>query len=153
MTPTASFATVANSIAALSISGVHVFDIDNIPVDAKSYLPALFPAPDGFITGIQFTRLTPGTNGTAKMDLSYTLTYRFLHSIVGSGAGLIATYADAIEKLSRIVIAILSNDAPAGVVNMELESISNIGPMTDPAGQIQYIGAEIALKCLEYANG
>lgn len=152
MTIAVNFVTVADSISKLSIAGVNVFDIDQIPAKAMGNLPALFPAPDGFISDISFSRVTKGSNGTAKMDFSYTLKYRFLHSPVGSGGGLVSTYADLIAKLALILVTIFTNDSIPGALDMQLQNVSDISPMLDPAGSAEYHGVDIMLRVEEIAQ-
>jgi hypothetical protein len=152
MTISVKLAIVVTAIAGLSISGVNVRDVDNIPVDASKILPVLYPKPDDFITGLDFKRITTGGHGTAQMDLVYTLHYRYLHAPVGSGLGVLSTYAALIDNLALIMATIFGNDDIAGAVDMELSDISNIGPLTDPAGSTTYHGVDIALKITEQAQ-
>jgi len=152
MTIAVHFVTVARSISNLSIAGINVRDLDEIPVDASKILPVLFPIPNGFITDVVPERMTMGGGGTAKIDLSYTMNYRFLKSIAGANLENLSIYSDLIEDLAAITVAILGNDDITGAVDMELQGVSNMGPLTDPAGTGAYIGLDIALRVLEFAQ-
>jgi hypothetical protein len=149
MTIAIRLATVASSIAAIKISGVTVRDIEQIPEDASKSLPILYPKPDGYISNMVFERLSFGGGGAAAMSISYTLTYRYLHAIAGARLGLFSVYADMVANIAKILVAILDNDDITGALDMVLEGVSNIGPLTDPAGQITYHGVDITLRVTE----
>ncbi len=151
MTINVQLVTVADSISHISVSGVNVRDIDTIPETAIGFCPVLFPKPDGFITDMIFTRQTFGSDGSALMDLEYTLNYRFLYAEVGSGSEL-ANYAGVIEKLALILEAIFTDDTQTGAVDMQLQSVSNIGPLPDPVGLNAFHGVDIALRVLEHVQ-
>lgn len=151
MTVTVNLVTVADSIANLSISGVNVKDIDQIPESALPVLPVLFPLPNGFITDVNWTRLTLG-DAEAQMNLEYVLHYRYLHAVVGSGGGLLAVYSDMITNIAAILKKIFENSTLLGAVDITLESVSDIGALPDPAGQTQYHGVNIALRVLEFTQ-
>lgn len=150
MTINVQLVTIADSISQISVSGVTVRDIDNIPENAADYCPVFFPAPDGFIGDVTFTPQSFGSDSLRKMDLEYSLRYRFLYAPLGSGSFL-SNYAGMLEKLELILEAILGNSSPTGAVDMELESLI-VDAMTDPAGALQYHGAEITLRITEFAQ-
>lgn len=150
MTITSTIATVADSISNLSISGVTIKDIDGIPDSAVMLCPLLIPQPNNFVTDLSVSFETYGSNGGAKINTSYTLNYVFLFCEVG-GLGAFASFAGLISKLQSILVAINSNDAISGAVDMKINSIGNIGVITDPAGK-EYWGLEFSLKVLEYSQ-
>jgi len=152
MTIAVSFVTVADSISKLSISGVNVKDLNEIPTDASKVLPVLYPIPNGFVTDVKATRVTMGGGGTAKIDFEYTLNYRYLHSIAGADLGLFSTYTGLMTKLELICEKILASDNLTGAIDVTLQNISNVGPLTDPAGKTTYHGVDIALRVLEFAQ-
>lgn len=152
MTIAVNFTTVTNSIAALTVAGVTIKDVDEIPMDALKILPVMFPKPDNFITNVTFSRETYGTGGTAKMNFSYTLNYRYLHSPVGARLNMLSAYSGLITNLAAILVEIFENDKLAGLVDLQLESIGQIGPLTDLAGQTTYHGVDIGLRVLEFAQ-
>lgn len=152
MTVSVSLATVADSIAGLSISGVNVRDIDKIPDNASMLTPLLIPQPNGFVTDIAPTFESFGSNAAQKMNLAYTLNYVFLHSQVGSGISAYSAYADLIADFVTIVNAVMSNDRISGAVDIRLQSIGNIGVINDPADN-EYWGIQFSFRVLEYVNG
>jgi len=150
MTITSSIATVADSIAGLTISGVTIKDIDQIPDTARMLCPLLIPKPDNFVTDLSVSFETFGSNGGAKINTNYTLNYVFLFCEVG-GMGAFSAFSGLVSKLSSILVAINSNDAITGAVDVKINSIGNIGVITDPAG-IEYWGLEFSLRVLEYSQ-
>jgi hypothetical protein len=143
--------TVADSISKLSIAGVNVRDLDQIPESAMNNLPVLYPIPNGYITGINWQRLTFG-DSEALMDTDYLLHYRYLHAVVGSGGGLLSVYAGMVFNIVAILKTIFANSTITGAVDLTLDSISDIGALTDPAGQTLYHGVDITLKVLEFTQ-
>lgn len=151
MTITSTIATVTDSISNLSISGVTIKDIDQIPDIARMLTPLLIPQPNNFITDLQVSFETFGSNGGAKINTAYTLNYVFLYCEVGSGLGSFAAFSGLVGKLQDILVAINSNDAITGAVDMKIGSIGNIGVITDPAGN-EFWGLEFSLRVLEYTQ-
>jgi hypothetical protein len=142
---------VAASIANLSISGVTIKDIDEIPDSVSLQCPLIIPQPNGFITAIESTSQSFGSLGDQASDFEYTLNYVFLFAEIGSGISAFTPYEPMIQKLVLIIEEILNNDVVTGLVDMKLESISNIGSIDDPAGN-QFWGAFFSLRCLEFAK-
>lgn len=151
MTITVNFVTVADSLAGLQIPGVTVLGLDQIPEDAKNIVPCLIPRPENFITDITFEKVSYGAEDVAKMNMTYTLNYIYLHAPIGAGGGLLAVYGAFMTALAKILKAIFGDSSPSGAVDMALQGISGIGPIEDPAGN-QYHGVEIALRVLEHVQ-
>lgn len=148
MTIVSSISTVANSIAGLTISGVTIKDIDQIPDSARLLCPLLIPRPNNYLTDISVNFDTFGSNGTAQISTSYTLNYVFIFCEVG-GISSFDAFAGLVTKLSAILVAINSNDTITGAVDMKVNSVGDIGVITDPAG-IEYWGLEFSMRVLEY---
>ena len=152
MTISVSLLTVTNSIAALSVSGVTIKDADEIPTVADKICPVMYPLPNGFITNMVFTRESSGGGGTAKMNLEYTLHYRYLHTVAGANLNLLEVYDALLTNLLAIMVAVFGNDNIAGAVDMTLDSVSDIGPLVDPAGTTTFLGVDIGLRILEFVQ-
>lgn len=150
MTATIVLEDVADAIAALSVAGVNIRDIDQIPETAKNILPVFFPVPNGFITDLAWSRESFGADADAKMNLTYILHYRYLHGVVGTGGGLLAVYAAMIRNIINILKAIFADSNLGDAVDVTLNGISDIGVHTDPTGELKYHGVEITLKVTEY---
>jgi len=150
MTIASTISTVTDSIAGLTISGVTIKDIDQIPEAARLLTPLIIPQPNNFVTDLSVTFETFGSNGSAKINTNYTLNYVFLFCEV-SGISAFAAFSGLIEKLSAILVAIDSNDAISGAVDVKINSIGNLGVITDPAG-VEFWGLEFSLRVLEYTQ-
>jgi hypothetical protein len=150
MTVTSSFATIADSISKLAIPGVTVKDIDEIPQSARLLCPLLIPQPDNFVTEFEASFESFGSNGDAAINLRYSLNYMYLHSEAGAGVAPFDMYGGLVHNLSAILVAILSNDAVSGLVDMK-PRIGQIGIITDPSG-VEYWGIQFSLPILEYSQ-
>lgn len=142
--------TVSASIAALSITGVTIKDIDAIPDSAQNLCPVIIPQTE-FITDIQPERKSFGSGGAEKIDFQYTLNYWFLFCEVGSGINAFAPYEGLIQKLDLILETILTNDTVSGLVDLQLQNIGRIGTIQD-ASENMYWGCSFSVRCLEYAE-
>ena len=151
MTINVQFDTVANSISALSINGVNIHDIDDIPESAEMQTPMLIPQPNGFVSDIGPQFQSYGSGGTAKIDLSYTLNYVYLHAPIGSGISTYDIYKGLLTNVIAIFEAIFANDAPDGAIDLQLSTLSDIGTVTDPAGA-EYWGILFSLRVLEHVQ-
>lgn len=147
------FGTVAASIAALEIDGVDILDIIKIPTEAKKRdTPYIVPKPDGFISGFLPERKSMGSGGVAAFNVTYTLTYRLLHSKIGTGrSGLFTTYSGMVAKAGLFLDAIIANDNIAGAIDISPNSITNFGLVSDPLGN-PYHGCDIGIGVLEFVN-
>jgi hypothetical protein len=151
MTVTSAFATITDSIAALSISGVTIKDINEIPQSANMLGSTLLPQPRDFVTDFKQTFRSFGSNGAAKIDFEYTLNYVYLHCPAGSGVASFDIYEGLMRNLSAILVAFASNDAITGLVDLQTSNIGNIGVIEDPSGN-QFWGVLLPLRVLEYAQ-
>jgi hypothetical protein len=143
---------IAHSIASLSISGVTVHDIHDIPTTlTERDCPAFFPNPDGFVTGLQVTRDSMGLANTARKTVTYTLHYVYCHAPIGEGRGLFDIYSAFVTNAFAIIDAIIANDALSGALDMTVTDAANFGPVNDPAGNV-FHGCEFALDIMELVN-
>jgi hypothetical protein len=143
MTATVDFTTVTNSIEALTITGITIQDVDEIPDSVGMDNHVLAPMPAGFISNVEVTRdeLT-----AQKLRLNYTLTYRYYHCrIAGGVGGLFSTYAGLITSAAAILLAFCNDATLTGALDSDLPQILNIGPVTDPAGS-GYHGFDVTLR-------
>ncbi len=151
MTVSLNLANIANAISAMSVSGVTVKDKDEIIGNWTPLPNVLYPKPDGWITGFSIDYVTVMQGASAKMDISYTLNYRFLGVQAGDISIFPAAYSALVDKLILIINAVISLDAPySGTVELKLGGVE-IGPRTDPSGN-NFFGADIALNIVEMQN-
>ena len=103
-------ATIANAIAALSVTGLSIKDIDEIPPQADQSISTLIPLPD-YMTDFEVEVDSFGGGSTAKMTVWYTLGYRLLYKPVGAGLdleyydnmiALVAAFLDAVLVIETI---------------------------------------------------
>jgi hypothetical protein len=143
--------TVAASIAALSVSGVTLKDMDEIPqkVEARD-CPIFYPKPDGFLSDLE-VEIDSFGSAAAKKTFRYRLNYVFLHAAIGEGRGLFDVYADMVANIAALIDAIIANDALSGAVDVQLEGVSSVGPVPDPAGSM-FHGCIFTLAVEEFIN-
>lgn len=148
MTVALKLSSIADAISGISISGVTVKDKDQIVGNWESIPFVLYPQPDGWITGFRIDYATVMQGADAKMDIYYTLNYRFLSTQVGDISTFPVSYSTLVDNIVLIINAIIANPAPyAGNVEMTITDVS-IGPRTDPAGN-NYFGADFAVNIKE----
>ena len=143
-------ATVAASISNLSVSGVAIKDIHEIPEEITGRLcPVLFPDPAGFVTGITITRESYGLDADAKKDVRYTLNYVYLHCEDGA-VRYIADAVDAmVDKVVLILNAIADNSSVSGSVDIVPSMSGEFGQVEDPAGNM-FFGCKISVAVQEF---
>lgn len=147
--------TIADSIAGLSVAGVTLYDIDEIPTQIiPRKVPAIIPRPNEFMTDFELRVDSLGDGSTAKMTVFYTLNYRLLHSKIGEGRRkLFGTYADLVAKIGLFLDALITNDAVSGSLDSRPVNISNVGPVASPAEEgVAYHGCDIGIRITEFVN-
>ena len=143
-------ATVADSIAALSVTGVTIKDVDEIPAAVDPRQPTILPKPD-FVTGFVVERDSFGA-GSAKMTVRYVLNYRFCYMPLGKGrAGKIENYDGIVDKVALFWDAVLAIDTLTGAVDIEPAGVVNMGLVNDPSDNI-FLGCDLAVKVTEFVN-
>jgi hypothetical protein len=142
-------ATIADSISHLTITGITIKDVDEIPDSAEMLCPILFPNPDAFITEPVIEPVSFGSGGTKKVNLSYNLNYVYLHSLVGGTIGGMEAFSGLVTAIASIIAAIATNDEVTGAVDLTLKNIPDIGVVRDMANN-EYNGALISIHILEY---
>lgn len=144
-------AAVANSIEALTVTGLTIYDVDNIPaaVDVRQ-TAALVPLPD-YVTGMQVVRDSYGAD-QAKMTITYTLNYRLFYSLAGAGrAGVIEYYDDMIDMIAAIWDEILAISTFTGGIDLMPTGITGIGVVND-ASNNSFLGCDLSFQCQEFIN-
>lgn len=147
---TLSVVTIADSISKLSVTGVTIKDINEIPDSViNGDCPMVIPKPDGFVSDFELERMAM-SSGTANVwNVSYTLTYRFLHSEIGLGLGILDAYPGMVDKVCDFVDKMLVSDTVTGAVDLEVADISAFGPVSDPSGKM-FHGCDISFRILEF---
>ena len=144
--------TVADSIAGLTVTGVSIKDVDQIPPAADLLrTPVLFPEPLNFVTDFQMVRDSFGPGSTAKMTVTYTLNYTFCYCPIGQGRTGLDVYDDMTGKVAAIWDAVLAIGALTGCVDLVPAGVSEFGPVPDPSGNM-YLGCRLAFQVTEFVN-
>jgi hypothetical protein len=144
-------ATVANSIQSLTVVGLTIYDVDNIPaaVDVRQ-TAALVPI-ENYVTDMTVTRDSFG-GPVAKMTLTYNLHYFLYFKEWGAGrAGALEYYDGTIDMIAAIWDAVLDIYILNGAVDILPAGISSIGMVIDPAGN-QFRGCELIFAVTEFIN-
>jgi hypothetical protein len=142
---------ICGSIAALSVSGVTIADVDEIPPDVQNTRnQILFPEPDGFITNFTATRDSFGPNNIALQTVEYDLNYTYCHVPLGAGRTGLDEYDGMVTKVGLIFDAILDNVITTDV-DVYLPSITEFGLVPDPSGNI-FLGCRISIHCKEFVH-
>lgn len=140
--------TIAASIAALSITGVTIKDLDEIPQVGDTRVAVLMPDPGNFLTDLVVTRESFGASG--YKNASYTLNYVYLHAPVGQGRSLRDVYPGLVTNVLAILDALITSDALSGCIDQFPDAVS-VSIVTDPAGT-QFYGCPLALRVLEFVE-
>jgi hypothetical protein len=152
--------TVATAIAGLTIAGVYgggsknvvIKDLTGVPeaVDARQ-CPVLYPEPVGMVQNIlvNYDSFGPGTS--AKITVTYDLTYTLAFAKIGQERGLFTIEQEFIKTVKAILTAFITNDSLNGAVEIHPSEVSNFGPIADPSGAT-YHGCQFKLSVLEFVN-
>lgn len=144
---------ITAAIAGLTISGVTIKDIDEVPTSVNpSDCPLLFPMPGAWLgtgTGLQDGETTFGIASTRYWQAHRVYSYVFLHSAVGSGTKLREQYNDATDTVDSILTALVQLD----VDGVDVETVTNepLGVLSN-ATNSKYIGAIFNITLNERIN-
>ena len=143
-------AAVANSIAALSVAGVTLKDIDEVPAGVDKRAPTILPLPD-FITNFEVERDSFGGGGALR-TVSYVLNYRFCLEPVGQGRSkTIEYFSELVAKVALFFDAIMAIDTLTGAVDIEPAGVTNMGIVNDPSDNV-FSGCDLAVRITEFVN-
>jgi hypothetical protein len=140
---------VITAIAALSVSGVTVCDLGDIPESPAPRTTYLIPSPSepSFVAEFEITRQSFGMS-TAATDATYTLNYKYLYAPAGSERGLSKIYPGMVGKAVDIIEAILSLTGLNGSVTWK-PKLGEFFIISDPAG-ISWHGCLITIEIQEF---
>ncbi len=144
-------ATLPHTIAAVSVAGVSIRDVDQILQNVTvADCPLLQPEPLDFVRGFRAVRQSFGPNASAFKQVEYDLIYTYFHAPIGASYAL-ELYDDLLTKLAAIEDAILTDDTINDVVDINPGEIPQVGPVKDPAGH-NFLGAQLTFHVVEYVN-
>ena len=146
--PVMRVAEVATAIAALTIQGITILDLDEMKHALTDRdCPLLGPSANDppFLTDWQARRITLQGNWSNE----YTLNYTFYQAPVGADRGLFKQYPAMVENARRIVEAFQAIPRVDGCKSIALAGMPQFGAVFDASGQ-QFHGAGFALRVVEF---
>lgn len=146
--PVMRVADVATAVAALTIQGITILDLDQMkPALTDRDCPLLGPSSSNpsFLTDWLARRITTQGNWENR----YTLNYTLYQAPVGSDRGLFAQYPVMIENARRIVEAFQALTRVDGCKSITLAGMPQFGQVFDASGQ-QFHGCTFQLKVIEF---
>ena len=147
MTYAITLSTLTNSIAALSVSGVTIKDIDQISSSYQMAAATLAPRPERFVTDFS---IAADELSKQKLTARYTLNYVYYHTQIGSVLDF-AEYSDCMTNILAIISALTENHILSGAIDTELPTVNDIGAVSDPAGNL-FFGCTISIRVVQLVN-
>ena len=142
--------TVTASIAALSVTGLSIRDVDNIPVEVLDRMcPILYPEPVDFIGNFEVTPMSFGTAGSGYFDVDYTLRYAFAFMLPGSVRGSLSRYKEFVQLWEDLWDKIIISDNISGCVSLIPAGNVSFGPILDPSSN-PVIGSHVLFGVKEF---
>ncbi len=107
--------TIAGSISSISVSGLTIKDIDDIPQNiSQRDCPILIPDPDNYV-GFS---IAPVSLDKSKYNINYSLSYILIYAVLGSErTNIMATYSGMLSMATAIVDAVISLSTLSGAVD------------------------------------
>jgi len=143
-------AVIVDSISKISVTGLEVLDIDQVPATVDIRKRVLMPLAD-FVTDLDVTRDSFGA-GDAKMTVVYRLHYRLFYEPAG---GLRITKLESLpgllETIGKVWDAVLALDTLPGAVDIVPADITNMGIVNDPSDSLWY-GCDLGFYITEFVN-
>ena len=149
MTVTIHIADVITAISNLSITGVVICDLNEIPdgVDARqSYLiPSTSEPP--YVNNASIERVTFG-HSVAGQNMTYTLNYTLLYKPVGTGRGVKDVWPQSLALAVDVIEAIQNTTTLNGAVTWKAQLGSPV-IVTDPS-QTAWDGWTLSIEVLDF---
>lgn len=146
---TLAITTVTNSIAALTVTGLTIKDVDEIPqglVDRDC--PVLIPNPDNFITGF---KAEPDTLDKTKWTVTYTLNYLLIYAQVGAGrTTVMEKFSGEITKAFAFIDAVAAALTLTGSVDWDPGVVDNFDIVT--IGENNFHSCHVSVDITEFIN-
>lgn len=142
--------TITDSIAGLTVTGLTIKDIDEIPLTWEGRAHVIYPEPVDFLTEFDAQPATFGTGSTRAWDVTYTMRYTLLYAEVSAGRGM-ELFKPTIDLALDFMDAIIALTTITGSVTLKPGTISTPGPVTDPSGKV-FFGCHITVRVLEFVN-
>lgn len=142
--------TITDSISKLSVTGLTIYDIDEIPEAAERDVPCMYPEGIDFITNMTTSTAAFGLGAGSRWDIEYDLNYTLLYAPAGSGRGY-EQFAPMMVLAFKVVDAILAIATISGAVTLRFNGMSGSPIVSDPAGN-SFWGVRLSFHVLEFVN-
>lgn len=118
-------ATITNAIAALTVPGVGIRDIDEIPVGLTVRdTPVLLPDPNGLLTNFAVKIDSFGMSAERRYTVTYDLNYLLVGSMVGiDRATVLGWYASLYDHALDVIDVVLASDV-TGAADLVVKTVS-----------------------------
>lgn len=146
---TLAITTVCTSIASLTVAGVTIKDLDNVPPSAVRLTPILFPQPENPLSNFSAARESFGGGSSMLANVEYDLNYLFLYCELGSGRTGLDWLEDRMLKVQAIYDAVLGIDTITGAIDVWPTGNVQFITLTDPANN-SYLGCAMTFHVLEF---
>lgn len=149
---TLAITTISNAITGLSVTGLTIKDIDEIPqAIINRDCPVLIPDPDNYVSRFLVEPDSFGVGGTRKWTANYTLNYLLLYAAVGSGrTTVLEKYSGMVSSAFAFFDALLASSALTGAVDFEPDMIGSFG-IVDFSGTL-FHSCGVSLNVKEFVN-
>jgi len=146
---TLAITTITNSIAALSVSGLTIKDIDEIPQGLSDRdCPILTPDPDNFITGF---KAKADSLDKTRWTVTYTLNYILLYAAVGSGrTTVMEKFSGMVSKAFAFIDAVAAALTLTGSVDWEPGVVDKFDIVT--IGENSFHSCHVSIEITEFIN-
>lgn len=142
--------TVPDSIAGLSVSGLVIKDINEIPAAVDPRQPTLLPLPD-YLTGFSVVRDSFG-DGAAKMTVTYNVNYRLCYAPLGDGrTATLEQQSGLVAMVGLILDAVLAVTTLNGLIDILPAQVVGMGAVNDPSDR-PFWGCDISFQVMEFVN-
>jgi len=144
--------TISNAVAALSVSGLTIKDVDEIPQAVNNRdCPLLVPNPDNYVSGFYVVSDSFGIGSGHKWTAQYTLNYILLYAAVGAGrTTVMEKYSGMVSTAFAFFDALFAANSLSGSVDFEPGMIDGFG-MVDMAS-VSFHSCNVSLKVKEFIN-
>lgn len=142
---------VADSISKVSVAGLTIMDVDEIPTGlTQRFCPALIPNPENYVSNVDASVDSFGTGASRKMTLSYWLNYLLIYSEVGAGrTATLEAYSGMLSKVCAFLDAFYALDSLTGAVDFHAELGS---PQITEVGSVDFHSIAVRLMIKEFIN-
>ena len=143
--------TIASGIAGLSVSGLTIKDLDEIPlVIVQRDCPILIPD-YSFVSNVTATSRGLGLGGSSVYSYEYDLNYLLYMAEVGAGRSNAEYMLSITQKVEALAAAIQAADTTLGAHRIFITGGLTATTLRDPADKLSFHGANLTIHVWESA--